>query len=74
MGKKKKTKNLRKRAGFECPQNFLLFSYCYLKWNPFILSCFTECMCQEEDVIHTNTKSKKWQNLQQTQATAALGR
>lgn len=44
----------------------------YLKRDSFILSGFTEGVGQKKNIIHTNTKSKKWQNLPQKQRMLAL--
>lgn len=59
-----KGQTLRHRGGFGFAQSFLLLFFDYLERDSFILSCFTKCMCQKENIIHTNAKSKKWQNLQ----------
>lgn len=56
--------NTKEMSGLWMSPKHCAFPCFYLKWNPLILSCFTECMGQEEDIIHTNTKSKKRQNLQ----------
>lgn len=56
--------NTQEQRGLWLSQSFLLLFFYYLKRDSFILSCFTKCMCQKENIIHTNTKSKKWQNLQ----------
>lgn len=55
--------NTQEQGAFGCPRNLLLFFH-YLKRDSFVLSCFAERVCQKENVIHTNTKSKKRQNLQ----------
>lgn len=36
----------------------------HLEWDPLILSGLTEGMSEKEDVIHTNSQSKKGENLQ----------